>query len=544
MPLNTELIHVLPNTGALPRLFTNPFYYHPDELCRQAVACVKNEIERRGLDEGKMFGVLVITNNSGKAGFLAAYSGQIESWEHGTDPYFVPPVVDYLQPEGYFKTHERQITLINRQIEQLQQSPELAHAEQDLKAAEQQTEQQIAGYRQLMAEAKTRRDTLRKSISVQQNPQMEQQLIKESQFQKAELRRLKQRCADKIAEKKRAVSSLHEQINALQKSRKLQSDHLQQWLFSQFVLLNAEGRQLPLVDIFKLYAREHGSLISVPPSGAGECCEPRLLQYAYQHALTPISMAMFWYGPSPQNRLRVHGKYYPACSAKCRPILSWMLRGLSVAPNPLETYNGEMPQIVYADASIAVVRKPAGMLSVPGRSEQTSVYQFIKQQFPQSGGPIIVHRLDMATSGLLVVALTEHAYINLQKQFLHRHIAKRYVALLDDGPMPPHPDGNISLPLAPDPLHRPMQMVDFEHGKQAVTRYHFVDSRRVQLYPLTGRTHQLRLHCAHAAGLGRAIKGDELYGAPSNRLYLHAEYLRFEHPDTGNIMEFTWKADF
>lgn len=372
---------------------------------------------------------------------------------------------------------------------------------------------------------------------------------------KAELRRIKKAVNQKTT-LEREYEAWQDDIRQLKQLRKRLSDNLQQWLFAQFRMLNAEGESKNLLEIFA------DTTAGVPPSGSGECCEPKLLQYAYAHGLRPLQMAMFWWGESPKEEIRHHGHYYPACSGKCKPILKWMLPdsssdflpASSAHQLPLKTAP-ELP-ILYEDASIVVVNKPAGMLSVPGKTDTPSVYSLLRECCPQAEGPIIVHRLDMATSGLLVAAKTSKAYFGLQQQFTDRMVTKRYVAVLEaNGPRPSFhpapktdssllPKGAISLPLSPDLMDRPRQKVDREHGRPAVTDYQFVSPDRLLLYPHTGRTHQLRVHCAHREGLGRPIKGDNLYGTKADRLYLHAEYLSFVHPQTGERMEFECSAPF
>ena len=285
--------------------------------------------------------------------------------------------------------------------------------------------------------------------------------------------------------------------------------------------------------------------MKVPPSGAGECCAPKLLQYAFAHHLHPVSIAEFWWGASPAGEIRQHLHYYPACRGKCRPILNYMLQGLDVEPNPYEQSLDATPDIIYEDDAIMVVNKPAGMLTVPGKINGFSVWDFCKNHCPDADGPMIVHRLDMATSGLLVVSKTKTAHLHLQEQFLRHKVEKKYTAQLEH-PLPPTTprSGTIRLPLRPSLLDRPRQVVDMGKGKTAITQYEMLTDVLVSLTPLTGRTHQLRVHCAHGDGLGMPIKGDTLYGHAAERLYLHAGSLSLDHPITGERMTFTYLADF
>ena len=367
-------------------------------------------------------------------------------------------------------------------------------------------------------------------------------MIRESQFQKAELKRMEREWKNRITNLQNELNSIESQITELKKERKVRSAILQKKLFQQFRLLNAQGDIKDLCTIFD------EAIHKIPPAGAGECAAPKLLQYAYLHQLEPIAMAEFWWGESPKTEIRKHGYYYPACKGKCEPILKHMLKGLEIEDNPLQTdiHRDSELEIVYEDDWLLVVNKPAGMLSVPGKENVTSVYEWAKKKYPEITGPIIVHRLDMATSGLLLLAKTKETHQNLQAQFKNRVVKKRYVALLDG--VISQKRGIINLPLCPNWLDRPRQMVNETYGKPAITEYEvlrYSEKRtRIQFYPLTGRTHQLRVHAAHPSGLNCPITGDELYGKSAERLYLHAEYLEFTHPVTISKIHIEKKADF
>ena len=394
------------------------------------------------------------------------------------------------------------------------------------------------------------------------------------------MQRKKKAYAEQITTAQTIVDSYQEQINAWKRERKIKSDRLQRWLFSQFSLLNACEERKNLLDIFRDYylqnspartkaahitsvntaeraAKESLAASLLPPSGAGECCEPKLLQYAFLHGYKPISMAMFWWGPSPKTEIRQHGNYYPACNGKCKPILEWMLEGIDVdhkdckrTDNKTELALSERLQILYEDDYLAVVVKPSGLLSVPGKGCQPSVYSILNERWKGKSDAFMVHRLDMATSGLLVVARTSEVHKALQAQFIERTVKKKYVALLPlsilDKQLPA--EGRIELPLSPDPDDRPRQRVDRTNGKPAITEYRLIgkttygkealEAVKIALYPLTGRTHQLRVHCAHPDGLGTPIIGDNLYGQRAERLWLHAEHLEFTHPITQERMSF------
>lgn len=540
------ILKVLHTTILPPSRMNNPLNYTPHPLCVMAAEEVRRMVRENAVmssetrKSGKMFGVLVVETPDGNTGYLAAYSGQIagrSNWDG-----FVPAVFDYLQDGGYFKTCEAEITAINKQVRLMETSEErrrlLTHLDETIAKAA--SEEQA--YKTLMHESKVRRDSERAAGDV--TPEREAEMTRESQFQKAELRRMRRRNADTIAMAREACHRYDTSISLLKQKRRTMSDRLQEWLFHHFVMLNKDGDSRSLTDIFRT------SLSASPPAGAGECCEPRLLQYAFSHAMTPKCMAMFWIGASPEGEIRHEQTYYPACRSKCKPILEWMLGKDIVKDDTFITqHNGDNLNIIYQDSDIIVVDKPAGMLSVPGKNDAPSVLSLLQRKMEDNIFP--VHRLDMDTSGLMVFVRNKKAQRNLQRQFETHSIVKRYIALLER--KPDSEQGTISLPLSPDMADRPRQMVDYRHGKQALTHYRLCTSpstpmRRqfltvgdnlVELSPLTGRTHQLRVHCAHPDGLASPIVGDRLYGTTNHpRLCLHAEYLEFRHPTTGEIVIF------
>lgn len=540
------ILKVLHTTILPPSRMNNPLNYTPHPLCVMAAEEVRRMVRENAVmssetrKSGKMFGVLVVETPDGNTGYLAAYSGQIagrSNWDG-----FVPAVFDYLQDGGYFKTCEAEITAINKQVRLMETSEErrrlLTHLDETIAKAA--SEEQA--YKTLMHESKARRDSERAAGGV--TPEREAEMTRESQFQKAELRRMRRRNADTIAMAREACHRYDTSISLLKQKRRTMSDRLQEWLFHHFVMLNKDGDSRSLTDIFRT------SLSASPPAGAGECCEPRLLQYAFSHAMTPKCMAMFWIGASPEGEIRHEQTYYPACRSKCKPILEWMLGKDIVKDDTFITqHNGDNLTIIYQDSDIIVVDKPAGMLSVPGKNDAPSVLSLLQRKMEDNIFP--VHRLDMDTSGLMVFVRNKKAQRNLQRQFETHSIVKRYIALLER--KPDSEQGTISLPLSPDMADRPRQMVDYCHGKQALTHYRLCTSpstpmRRqfltvgdnlVELSPLTGRTHQLRVHCAHPDGLASPIVGDRLYGTTNHpRLCLHAEYLEFRHPTTGEIVIF------
>lgn len=553
----------------------NPLDYEPHPLCIQACREVQEMLARREdwqeeIARGKMFGVLIVENvktdadkpkrgyqtaDDPKWGYLAAYSGQIggrSDWED-----FVPAVFDYLQPDGYFKTHEAEISRINQSISHLEKDERMKETRTLIRQLQEERKRTIAAYQEKMKEAKAKRDNRREAGNLSEAEEAE--MIRESQFMKAELRRLKKSLSEKTA-LETEFEDYQENILRLKQLRKQLSDALQQWLFSQFRMLNQEGESKDLLEIFRDEALKEypqaaiatsriAALKMVPPAGSGECCEPKLLQYAYQHGYKPLQMAMFWWGESPKEEIRHHLQFYPACNGKCKPILHWMLPASTFEPEAVNLSIYNKVETLYEDREIAVIHKPEGLLSVPGKdAAQPSVYALMRRKYPEATGPLIVHRLDMATSGVLLIAKTEFAYHRLQQAFLNHQIQKKYVAIISGKDIPEK--GIISLPLLPDYLNRPRQIVNHEQGKEAITEYEILERidgshLRIALYPKTGRTHQLRVHCAHQEGLNAPILGDPLYGnEKAARLHLHAEEITFEHPLMGKKITIKRKADF
>lgn len=526
---------------SLPEKFTYPFHYTPHPLCVAAAGEVGRYLSTKGewqgeLRKGKMFGVLIVRTGEGEVGYLAAFSGILAGKNRHT--YFVPPVYDVQEPDGFFRIEEEQISGINRRIEELQADVRYKDCKQRLADETILAGQVLDDIRGRMKAAKVERDRLRSTVTRVDS----EQLIRESQFQKAELKRQKQYWKDHLASLQTEVEVFETEIERLKAERKTRSAALQQWLFKQFRMLNTRGEERDLCNLFK------DTVQKTPPAGAGECAAPKLLQYAYRNGWQPLAMAEFWWGDSPKNEIRRHGYYYPACKGKCGPILKHMLQGLHVEENPLETdmYRDTELEIMYEDEWLSVVNKPAGMLSVPGKSDIDSVYGRVRRMYPEATGPMVVHRLDMATSGLMLVAKTKEVHQNLQAQFKNRTVCKRYVAWLDG--IVEKKEGHIELPLRPDPEDRPRQVFDAVHGKPAVTDYtvlHYDSGRTfISFIPKTGRTHQLRVHSAHPLGLNAPIVGDELYGKRADRLYLHAEYLGFIHPVSGVYMEIEKESGF
>lgn len=520
-----------PLAEELPRLFTYPFQYTPHPLVRLAASEVRRYLQscvawHEELQRGKMFGVLLVRNQMNEVGFLAAFSGLLGG--SNRQDYFVPPVFDFLDPQGFFKQGEARLTEMNRQVTMLKNREEYLLAHEQLTAVIAEAEEELLRMKEEFRQARLQREQMRRTAT----PDEVERLNRESQFQKAELKRREKAWAERIAGCRALVEEQEAAIVALKQERKNLSEQLQQQIFQKFTFRNALGEEQSLQQIFCDAGRGE------PPAGAGECAAPKLLQYAYLNGLQPLAMGEFWWGDSPRGVLREDGRFYPSCTSKCKPILGFMLQGLDVEPDPVvrEACGHREVEVVYEDEYIAAVSKPAGMYSAPGKDEEVpSVWSWAQSRYPDSDSPLLVHRLDMHTSGLLLIGKTKEAHAALQQMFESHQIRKTYIAVLDG--VVRQDEGMIRLPLRPDLEHRPMQMVDPVYGKPAVTRYRVLsrdgETTRIAFFPQTGRTHQLRVHAAHPEGLGCPIHGDQLYGRPSDRLYLHAEQVQFVHPVTG-----------
>ena len=535
---------------SLPEKFTFPFYYQPQALAVAAAEQLQQALEKQTdiigseSDSGKMLGVLVVKNAQQQLGYLSAFSGQLE-YNH-TAINFVPPVSDMQLQDDTFLAENRIINNINAEIEQLECGEPLTTATNALNEATNRYQQALSVQQRLIVanrqERKKQRDEAVEQLTVDGFEQLKLVLAGQSIYEKKQLQALKQHGQSKLALLQQALDTITSKIAKLKKQRKARSKNLQKKLFSQYQFLNADGATKDLNAIFAELP-EH-----IPPAGAGDCAAPKLLQYAYLHNLAPVTMAEFWWGAAPKSAIRQHKNYYPSCYSKCQPILGHMLQGLDVDDNPLliNPAHGKDLAIVYQDDDLLVVNKPAEFLSVPGKTIADSVYMRIKNQFPQAPGPLIVHRLDMSTSGLLIIALNKRAHKALQKQFIERTIEKRYVALVSGNVVAD--SGTIELPLRLDFDDKPRQMVCYQHGKPALTTWRVLERKnnttRLHLFPKTGRTHQLRVHCAHQDGLNMPIVGDDHYGLKAQRLHLHAEYLSLQHPINHQALVFEVAADF
>ena len=581
----------------------SPFYYTHSARCEETVSSLLAIIHshpewQEEVRNGKTFGVLITENET-----LFAYSGQMLG--HYDIEGFVPPVFDYLDEKGYFKIHEAEIVNINKEIERLSASDELRQA------------------REALYEAEAEKPVLPHSRDVDPTSEEYEAYCRQRQFEKGEYRRQKTVWNEKVAECRNALQVIQDQITSLKQKRKRKSDALQHWLFEHFVMLNAKGEKKNLLDIFSEWAKRTGSKCIIPPSGSGECCAPKLLQYAYLKGLKPVEIAEICPSPalwasSPQGARRklpsfaenvigntnftlapwgedarragegLSFSFRPACQSRCKPILDWMLQGLEVEANPLEEpeLRTTLP-ILFENDSIIVVDKPEGMLSVPGKSKRKSALDILREMRPECPDLIMAHRLDMQTSGVIIAAKTMEVYKEVQKgfaasppalprregagrQYLVESVIesapslrgraggeavfrKTYFALLEGVlPLPVGTKGEISLPLSSDYLNRPCQKVDYENGKEALTLYEVMGEVEIEgqprtllkLQPVTGRTHQLRVHCAHPDGLGMPILGDDIYGKHAKRLYLHAQevVIKAPQPPKGEFLKIVINA--
>lgn len=541
-----------------PEKFTFPFCYAPHALSLSAAQELQDYLNsqedfnhnfglktgQEGSPLGKMFGVLVVENHQGTLGYLAACSGKLA----GTNihKYLVPPLFDMLDPEGFFRKQEVTINALNREIEAMEELPDIPLLRQLLEETQQRVATALAEMRMLHKQNKSQRKVTRgeqKSVlSEEEYILLEQDLIKQSYRDQHDYDVLRQTSKDEVAKVDGQLQELVTQLSNKKEFRKQLSAGLQQQLFNQYSFLNAYGQRKSLLPIFE------EAIQMLPPAGAGECAAPKLLQHAYANNLKPICMAEFWWGASPSSEIRKHNYFYPACKGKCEPILNHMLQGLSVDPNPLlenPADNKELT-ILFEDHDIIVINKPEEFLSVPGIHVQDSVQTRILQRNPEITGPLIIHRLDMSTSGILVLAKNKEAHQLIQDQFIRHTVKKRYTALLDG--VITKKEGLIDFPLRVDLEDRPRQMLCYEYGKKAQTQFEVVaiegKKTRIHYYPLTGRTHQLRVHSAHQQGLNTPIWGDDLYGQRADRLHLHAGYIQFVHPKTKESISFEVKDPF
>jgi tRNA pseudouridine32 synthase/23S rRNA pseudouridine746 synthase len=542
----------------LPKRFNFPFNYTPHPICILAAEELQYHIEneatwnhnfglkpgQEGIIIGKMFGVLVVKNKEEQLGYLAGFSGKLDGVNH--HPKFVPPVFDILKNDGFFRSGEAKVNKVNARIQEIEHDPDFL-ALLELKKTEQNlSREQIAEQKLRVKQGKNNRKARRVEAKSQLNDHdfsmFLEELGKESIEEHYAYKDLMNYWKHRIGLIVEKLAHYTNEIEALKEERKIRSASIQQEIFAHYTFLNQTGKTMDLNQIFNSRKEIY------PPAGAGECAAPKLLQYAFQHGLTPISMAEFWWGESPASEIRKHKQFYPACRSKCEPILGHMLEGMDMDENPRlnpQFIKAEL-DIIFEDDYLMVINKPCEVLSVPGVNISDSIYTRVKENYPEFTGPLVVHRLDQSTTGLLLIAKTKEIYKILQRQFINRTVKKQYVAILD-GELSDD-EGSINLPLRVDLDNRPRQLVCYEHGKTAYTHWKVIERvenrTRIHFYPVTGRTHQLRVHAAHPSGLNLPIVGDDLYGDSAERLYLHAERLEFKHPVSQEVMQMKAPAPF
>jgi len=541
----------------VPDKFTFPFYYEPHPLTVVATRELQEYLEKQtdfehefGLKGaklknaiGKMFGILVVKKTDNSLGYLAAYSGKLA--DNSFPDKFVPPIFNMRSEGSFYLEGEKKIEKIGAEIQLLKKDENYLSLKKSLKKLSKKIEEDLAAQRKKMKTSKLSRRLQKKEAKANLDAAnfniLNKKLIQESYNDQFYYKELQEYYSCKIEESKTPLADFENKIIGLMALRKKTSAILQNTLFEKYQFLNQQKETKGLLAIFNNPSVK-------PPAGAGDCSAPKLLQYAFQHKLTPVAMAEFWWGISPNSEVRKHKNFYPSCQSRCKPILNHMLKGIQMDENLLLKNLSENQElkIIFEDDDLVIVNKPPEFLSVPGKEITDSVYSRIKQKYPEATGPLIVHRLDMSTSGIIVLTKTKEANKIVQNQFIKRTVKKRYVALLN-GKLSKK-QGVIKLPLRLDLDDRPRQLVDFKNGKKAETNWHVISQNdthtRVHFYPITGRTHQLRVHAAHKEGLNTSIKGDDLYGKKQDRLYLHAEFIEFTHPTSRNKISFTVPADF
>lgn len=545
MEYKDAYFHEFDSSGLpIPEKLNNPFYVQISPLGKKAFQhfcehllthpVVQKHFNADGV--GKMFGLLVVKNLVGKIGYLAAFSGKLN--DSVNIPGFVLPVFDTSVYDGFYKIGERILDDINRAVEVLQQSPDYLDKIHELNSLKISHQEEIEDKKKEIKLAKASRKVQRIGASAD----LLQQLNQESSKEQLWLRLRKKEMIRQQMELQLEIDAFEAKIHNLKNERKRLSQQLQQQLFENYTFLNAKRENKNLLDIFKSFG------IDVPPSGAGECAAPKLFQHAFEKGYVPVELVEFWWGPSPPSQIRVHGKFYPCCRSKCEPILHHMLSSTEIQKPPLLNEENRLKEIevLYQDEYLAVLNKPNNVLSVPGKVQTLTIMDYLPILFPNAERPMLVHRLDRATSGILLVAMNEKVYVKLQQQFVKRSVQKKYLALLDG--VIEKKSGIIDLPLRVDLDNRPQQLVCYEHGLPSQTRFEVLEIQgnrtKIAFYPVTGRTHQLRVHAAHPSGLNTPIVGDDLYGSVADRLYLHAEELRFKHPVSGAEMVICCEAPF
>ncbi len=523
----------------------DPFDNIPDELAIKAADLLKQRLTNGHVikhpffkkNEGKMFGVVVVVDAKGKIGYLSAFSGMLKNqW---LIPGFVPPIFDVDEMSLVLSNGEKQLKVIAEQIIDLENNLKRRVLLEDLSVLQQQNTAVLIELKSKNNKNKQQRKIVREGIKNQFDAtDVLLQLSKQSQDDKRQYKSLKKSCqAQIVASEERLKQLFDDEIKQLKQQRKLLSQGLHKHVFDLYEVQNTHGQIKLLEELF---------IDSRPPGGSGDCAAPKLIQYALKHGLKVLSLTEFWWGASPKKEIRHHQQFYPPCRSKCHQILPFMLDGLVVKKTEADEEK-LIPTVVFEDDVLLVLNKPEGLLSIPGKVEKYSLQTWVENEYPNAEGALLVHRLDQATSGLVLVAKNAAVHKALQKQFIQRTVKKRYVALLAKLYKYEH-DHVINLPLRVDLDDRPRQLVCYEYGKAASTRVELIahegERSRVYFYPITGRTHQLRVHAAHELGLNNPIVGDTLYGIKETRLMLHAEHIEFFHPLKERRITVAVKAPF
>ncbi len=532
----------------LPDIFPSPFDVRPHPVAAQAAQLLQRRLtdlcsdgsecphQFEQVDGGKMFGVLVVKNTEGVIGYLSGFSGMLGNrWQQDG---FVPPVFDQSERDAMLHEGESNVAELTRKIEESEAEPGYLDAVETVQQHRTAAIRQLDAMKATLAKRKQQRRMLRQNDAVSDAELIE--LGRQSRNDKLEIKNLKRKLQVDGENPIARLSQLQNKIDALKKQRKSLSAKLQTDLFGGYKIVSSDGQSRILDELFES---------RLPPSGAGDCAATKLVHHANVFGFKPLALAEFWWGAAPIGGLREHGRFYPSCRSRCRVVLPFMLQGQTMSIPVHEqsvAFSDDHPQTLYEDRDIVVVEKPAGLLSVPGKALTDSVETRLKARYPEVTGVMLLHRLDQATSGVMIAAKNPRAYKSLQHQFQDRTISKHYVAVLDG--VIERDEGVVELPLRIDIYDRPRQIVCHERGKSALTKYRVIkrqsNTTRISFYPHTGRTHQLRVHAAHPEGLNCPILGDELYGRPGDRLHLHAAQLTFKHPVTEQSMSFSSEVTF
>ncbi|MBD2500402.1 RluA family pseudouridine synthase [Anabaena azotica] len=482
--------------------------------------------------EGKMYGILLVETRTGERRVLKAFSGLLNG-ESVVDGW-VPPIPGREKVALDEVRTLAELDAIKQELITLNQLPERKKYEAVALEFDQQLQAMSDRHRQRKYQRQQQRQLLSATLSPAAITAALQQLDEESRQDGMESRRLKQERDMVLQPLEEAIATANARIQYLKQKRKSLSRQLQAQMHAAYTLMNFLGQSASLQQLMP----------SGLPTGTGDCCAPKLLHYAATHGLKPLAMAEFWCGSSSQDK--VQGEFYGACEERCQPLMGFLLSGLKSHSSTLDFGS----HVIYEDEWLMAVNKPAGLLSVPGRylDSQDSVVSRLRHLLPDEKMLAAVHRLDQDTSGILLLAKDSQTYRQLNQQFQHRQVYKVYEAILAG--VISTDAGIIDLPLWGDPQNRPYQQVDWQHGKPSVTEYRAIAREgyytRIEFVPLTGRTHQLRVHAADAQGLGVVILGDRFYGCTAGvtRLHLHARELRFQHPHSEETIQLQVETPF